>query len=193
MALRRNFLLLLLAICLWVLVCGLWTFSHFSRIDFSFPVHSGDTRRTIFANHGLILLFATENYPLNQGCTVIFGHINPQSFDQNYWQSSTLGFYRRTTQIPYVPQMDAHGGLPAYIPSAIMSRHAVAVPYWSLGTVATVLLLAAIWRWRRSARRHHQGLCPACGYDLRASQDRCPECGLLRKSAISTQEPNRTA
>ena len=54
------------------------------------------------------------------------------------------------------------------------------IPHWFV-TLATALptVLLAIRRWRQSRedRRHRMGCCGTCGYDLRASGDRCPECG----------------
>jgi hypothetical protein len=45
--------------------------------------------------------------------------------------------------------------------------------------VGFTLLLPMVWAIARArrARRHRQGCCPACGYDLRATPERCPECG----------------
>ena len=52
----------------------------------------------------------------------------------------------------------------------------VTVPLGSVCLLAAVLPMATALRWRK-ARKQRRGLCPACGYDLRASPDHCPECG----------------
>src|SRR6266496_3989307 len=46
--------------------------------------------------------------------------------------------------------------------------------------IGLALTVIAVWRFRRARRpwkRLKLGLCPACGYDIRATPDRCPECG----------------
>ena len=55
----------------------------------------------------------------------------------------------------------------------------IGVPHWF--AVAGFGLLPAFWsvgRYRR-VRRMGRGLCTRCGYDLRGTPDRCPECGSL--------------
>jgi hypothetical protein len=55
----------------------------------------------------------------------------------------------------------------------------VEVPLWAV-SLATAVLPAA-WLVVRVRDRHRgcAGLCPACGYDLRATPGRCPECGAV--------------
>jgi hypothetical protein len=53
----------------------------------------------------------------------------------------------------------------------------VVTPYWALQALTAVLPAVWVVRWLRGRRRGRGGLCPACGYDLRATPGRCPECG----------------
>jgi hypothetical protein len=52
----------------------------------------------------------------------------------------------------------------------------VNVPYWSLILLTALPALTAL-RSELRHRRFRAGACPVCGYDLRATPDRCPECG----------------
>ena len=59
----------------------------------------------------------------------------------------------------------------------IERRRQVTVPHWSLAVALAVAPAIAVYCRVRRGRRT-PGLCSACGYDLRATPRRCPECGV---------------
>jgi hypothetical protein len=60
-----------------------------------------------------------------------------------------------------------------------MRRWNLVLPFWALAVATALTPLARVGsRWRRT-RRCRAGRCPACGYDLRATPERCPECGSI--------------
>jgi hypothetical protein len=54
------------------------------------------------------------------------------------------------------------------IEAVAMTCSLLSLPFW----------FPFAWKAEREQKRRRRGLCPACGYDLRATPDRCPECGM---------------
>lgn len=57
------------------------------------------------------------------------------------------------------------------------AKFVFALPLWFVGiSLASPIVLLWLLR-RRAKRRRDANLCEICGYDLRATPERCPECG----------------
>jgi hypothetical protein len=69
----------------------------------------------------------------------------------------------------------------------------IAIPYWAIcaGGMAGLMTLRVLQR--RNARKTEQKLCPVCGYDLRATPTRCPECGTPVAESADSASPDERA
>ena len=90
------------------------------------------------------------------------GHVGWEKLPVESWPNR-LGFHTFS------------GGMSA---SFMDERHeGIAVPAWLPVAAFGVLPLIFVVGVARRRRRRGTGRCARCGYDLRASPDRCPECG----------------
>jgi hypothetical protein len=75
------------------------------------------------------------------------------------------GIWRQTD-----PELDfTHFGMRVAIDHYLIAMVLAIPPAWAL--------LRWMIRYQRRRLRRKRGLCPQCGYDLRATPDTCPECG----------------
>jgi hypothetical protein len=76
------------------------------------------------------------------------------------------------------------GGVTMPIVRVQFTCRAAGAPMWIPGVPLLLPLAVMCIRNRRSVRRRRAGLCVHCGYDLRASPERCPECGGTGHSSL---------
>lgn len=63
-------------------------------------------------------------------------------------------------------------------------RHVLLIPHWMIALVCAAPLIGVGLRRAVRRRRSRRGLCCRCGYDLRASPERCPECGWSQSAVM---------
>ncbi|HWE97527.1 MAG TPA: hypothetical protein VG269_26450 [Tepidisphaeraceae bacterium] len=86
-----------------------------------------------------------------------------------------------------LPAMEKFRSITTVTWSNPMPYWQVVLPHWVIFALLAVLpsfrlaLIAGGWMIRKFRRK--EGCCAACGYDLRATPDRCPECGAVPAAA----------
>ena len=114
----------------------------------------------------LELGYMTENSPVVPSYRLTFGREPPGDFRENKTISrSFVGFGIGSADV----NDEVHGRVSC-----------VVVPCWFAFALAALLPARELMLFRarrRRARQTGRGHCMRCGYDLRATPDRCPECG----------------
>jgi len=173
---RRPFdVLAAVSFALCIVALTLWTISFFLGFGVEYnwhaPTASGWVWRSVYL----------------QATTGVFCFVDvsgkPPSWQPSYgpriyrFAPIVTGFYIRNNLRPSITDNSSSAGTMNGIamPPYLISRF-VGVPGW-FAVIATAFL-PSLWiiRYRRRTRRT-LGQCSVCGYDLRATPNRCPECG----------------
>jgi hypothetical protein len=162
---RLRSFVLLLPILLLGLVLLLWARSYL-------PEH------TCFRSHQgrLLIFFVAGDFVL------WFDRSSPQYHSSE----ATVDYCRRVAQVQPLPSYRIAGFEWTDLNFKSSFPGFIAIPYWAIATALAALSTWAMLRRRSLRERSLPGHCRACGYDLRGSSEKCPECGMA--TAASTAQ-----
>jgi len=145
---------LVLCVVLCVVVCVLWVRSYWSTDTWTWFSLDLDARR------------ATEFRARSEHGLVRFSILTLMVAPGFYSNPADMKRLKDTEGLSHSSQRGVYGG-----------RRLGQFPHWVL--LPPLAILPVLWARRRRTDRHRTkgGLCLCCGYDVRASTERCPECG----------------
>jgi hypothetical protein len=158
-----------LSLLLCVASAGLWARARWRDDIVEYEQRSGAWSVTVVGSGGGLIV-----YRLAKGS-------EPQTIQ--LFTSPGLRFESKQPDPDYwtLPWTRAEGFAGFRYESGTFFRHPVwlvRIPLWFLRLLTVPLPARAAWRWFRPRRwARDPNSCAACGYDLRATPDKCPECG----------------
>jgi hypothetical protein len=165
---RRQLLNLLtaLSLLLCVAVVGLWVRSRFSadHVYLEFPAGAGGgaVTRYVFTQPGV----------LGYGWSIDSDHRGSGQWDLSYRESEPSWFHY-SRLVPEISEWVTLHSPPGTPPESVTYT----VPSWMLFLALAARPAIVARRVLSKHRRRGAGVCQSCGYDLRATPGRCPECG----------------
>jgi hypothetical protein len=127
---------------------------------------------------------------LDGGCSGGSSHQSDELSPQAIWNGGMSGYpVKPEWRLGMIWQTYTRNHMDFMIPSGnggvfVTHHRLIVIPYWLPTTLFALAPTAWLIGRTRRRRRQRAGLCPNCGYDLRATPDRCPECGRSASNAI---------
>jgi hypothetical protein len=157
---RRLFNLLApLSLLAGIAVAGAWVRIHGDQR--AIMIATGNGSVGLMWQEDRLHAFREEGLPLAIGIYDAWG-LAPEilSSEQHWW--NRRGFYCGSYEVPRWEYR----------------TYQASAPCWFLQLMTLILPVAWLVKRRLRLQRERKGQCRRCGYDLRATPERCPECGM---------------
>lgn len=164
-----------LSLLLLIATVALWARSHWEIDEISFKT-APKTRYEIVSLHGIVRINRFE--PVVEPMPAMFISVKRDLAAEADWSLASIPPVGNVPAASYGKAgFKAETGGMWTAGFSLQNFRAYSAPLWSFCLLFALLPVTRLLIWLRRRNRIGVNCCPNCGYDLRATPGRCPECG----------------